>query len=125
MLVIRNQQMSVFEKAATENRFNRFYDNLARIYPHVAARLGAEGVRARAQRAMDRAESHGFRERENIEAFVHIAFLLDREDFDTAPETQWAGQILAWENADAYTKIAALEKRIQDDAMKAAVEAEK
>jgi len=122
MLVIRKPQMSVLEKNTSENHFDSLCRNLERIYPDVAERLGSDGVRDRALRAIERAKTHGFKENENIEAYVHIVFLLDREDFDTSSETAWAGQILEWENADEFTKIAALEKRIQDDAMKAAME---
>ena len=42
---------------------------------------------------------------------VGLMFILEREDYDVAAETGWAGKILNWHEAGEELKLAALEKR--------------
>jgi len=88
---------------------------LLRAYPEKVKDLSQDDLRNRIWHGIEKARGYGFKQRSNMERYVHLMFILDREDFDTAPETEWAGQILGWEDADEDIKMNALEKRVRDD----------
>jgi hypothetical protein len=117
-IVIRKHQQKLLE---ADVRRRRFVDPLAammeKLWPEQCERLGREGVRLRIEAGLEKAAGHGIREQTNMTRYVHLVFLLDDEDFDTAPGTEWAGTILAWKCGENM-KLAALEKRAQDEALK-------
>ena len=117
MLKINKEQMGIFEEDYFRRRIEKICHVMAKVYEDAAVELGADGVERRVRLAIEQAKEHGIEEPLNKERYVHLMFFLDREDFDTAPETEWAGQILGWPDADEHLKIAALEKRAQEEAI--------
>lgn len=94
-------------------------DSMAGTYPEVLQRLGRNGVRKRIESGIKRAVALGIERQANVLRYVHLLFVLDRDDIDSAPETAWAGTILGWTGADENLKLSALEKRAQQEQLAA------
>lgn len=86
---------------------------MSKAFPEQADALGPDGTSRWVETGVQRCAELGIVKRENVTRFVHLMFLLGRENFDSAPETSWAGAILGWSNAEEDLKLAALEKRAE------------
>jgi len=116
MLVIRDGQLGKIEKEIKEDQFKkRLFEAMPKAWLAKCAALGENGLKARIDSGIKKALSQNIQKHDNITRYIHLMFLLGREDFDTAPKTSWAGQILAWENASEEFRLAAVEKRAKTE----------
>lgn len=106
---IRPEQVDFLEH---ESFPRQLYRAIVRAWPERTAAMTEESLRTRLETTIESARGHGIEKRENITRYVHLTFLLGREDFDTAPETSWAAVILGWE-MDETKKLDKLEKRVE------------
>jgi len=119
MLVIRDGQLGEIEKEMKEDQFKRrLLKAMQKAWPARCAALGENGLKAWINSGVKRALNQNIKNHNNITRYIHLMFLLGREDFETAPETSWAGQILAWQNASEEFRLAAVEKRAKTELAK-------
>ncbi len=121
MLIVRKEQ---FEAIKVSAYMSYLLKTIRKAWPQQCRELGDDGVVNRIQKCLERADSHGITKTNNKTRFVKLAFLLDRDDFDTAAETQWAATILGWESGSENLKMSALEKRAEIE-MERQIEAER
>ncbi len=120
MFCIRKEQMAGFEKTAEEACRQRLQERMMRAYPQEAGRLGPEAVARRIDAGTAEAEAHGIADRENIERYLHLMFLFCTDSLAGSPEISWAGNILAWDDADEWMRLSALEKKARRELLRSA-----
>ena len=114
MLKIREKQLEELDRVFEEQNIPaQMAGLLKRSFPKACADLGEAGVMARIARGRALAEQYGIQQFPNVVRYINLMFILEREDYDVAPETGWAGKILNWYEAGEELKLAALEKRCE------------
>lgn len=93
MLMIRESQMAVFQKATRHTFEEEMVVHLARFSPLLCKAAGAEQTRQAVQFGIDQAESHGFTFRGPVRLYLEL-MLLFGSYFDTDPQYPWATEIL-------------------------------
>jgi hypothetical protein len=93
MLVIRKEQMEVFEQAALRTFEDQMVEHLKEFAPKHCEVLGESGVRQVVRLGMERARRYGFTNRGPVRFYLESMFLFG-SDFDTDPQLPWAGEIL-------------------------------
>jgi len=88
---------------------------MMRTYPEECTRIGEKGVKERIEKGLQQTRTHQILESVNITRYIHLMFLFKTDDLDTSPDTNWARQILEWEDTDEDFKLAALERRAQKE----------
>ena len=112
MLKIREKQLDELDRVFEEQNIPaQMAALLKRSFPEACSDLGKEGLRQRITRGRELAEKYGIRKFPNVVRYINLMFILEREDYDVASETNWAGKILNWFEASEELKLAALEKR--------------
>lgn len=93
MLIIRTEQMKVYE----DDALRRFEDEMVvhskEFTPRLCKVLGDEQLRVALRQAMKRADTYGFANRGPIRLYIELMFLYG-SDFDTDPQYPALGEIL-------------------------------
>jgi hypothetical protein len=114
MLKIREKQLEELDRVFEEKNIPaQMAAILTQSFPVECDKLGQEGLMRRVARGRELAGKYGIRKFPNVVRYINLMFVLEREDFDTAEETAWAGTILNWYEAEEELKLAALEKRCE------------
>jgi len=109
MLVIRKEQIRVFEEARLREWLA---DYLKRSYPAHCAQLTNRAVSAIVESGMTRGRALGLRVPTDLRKFVHVTFLLGT-DFESNGSLGWAVFILHdEEQPDPAERVALLEQAI-------------
>ncbi len=93
MLVIRKEQMAAFSTYVLTEYTERVVRNLRREFPRQTRDRSDEHLRELVEKGIRRAEGYGVTDESDLEQYVD-RMLVYGEDFDTRPETAWAGAIL-------------------------------
>jgi hypothetical protein len=93
MLLIRKQQIEVFEEARSPEFDDYMVAHLKDFTPLHLASLGEVGIRKLINVGMERAKKFGFTCRGPVKFYIETMILLGL-DFDTDPQYPWAGNIL-------------------------------
>ena len=93
MLVIRREQLEVFEDVAWTAFQEDLIAHVRRSLPWQSEIIQASGVRKVVALALKRAVRHGFTNKGPIRLYAELMFLLG-SDFDTDPQCPWAADIL-------------------------------
>ncbi len=93
MLIIRQQQMETFRKAALAAFETEMVLHCNEFSPHLYKVIGEKQMRVAVCRTIDRAYGHGFTNRGPIRLFIEM-MLLFGSNFDTDPQYSWAAKIL-------------------------------
>ncbi len=107
MLIIREEQMEIFEQVALRNFENTMIDHLEGFSPDHCRVLKNDGVRKVIQLGIKKAETYGFTDRGPVKFYIEMMFMLGSY-FDTDPQYPWAGKILTDEAIDQQTERADL-----------------
>lgn len=114
MLKIREKQLEELDRVFEEENIPvQMATLLERSFPEACAELGKEGLMQRIEKGRALAEQHEIKKFPNVVRYINLMFILEREDYDVAAETGWAGKILNWYEASEELKLAALEKRCE------------
>ncbi len=105
MLIIREEQMEIFEQVALRNFENDMIDHLKDFSPDHCRVLKNDGVRKVIQLGVEKAETYGFTDRGPVKFYVEMMFMLGSY-FDTDPQYPWAGRILTDEAIEQQTERA-------------------
>ena len=90
MLIIRNTQMNVLERAF---QTERVVSHLWRCFPSRCERLGQRRVREAAQRGINKGAAYGFTRLADLQQYVDLTFVLG-ENFESRRGYAWAREIL-------------------------------
>jgi hypothetical protein len=93
MLTIRREQMEAFHADAVQRFAARMGRLLQGTWPDLFRELGPEGFRALLARGIQRSMAHGLTRQLDIARYLNVMLALG-EDFETAPATAWAVEIL-------------------------------
>jgi hypothetical protein len=93
VLVIRAEQMKIFEQASRRRFEDEMVAHSKAFSPRLCEVLGDEPLRAALRPAIARAEDYGFTNRGPIRLFIELMFLCGSA-FDTDPQYAAAGQFL-------------------------------
>ena len=85
MIIIRAEQMKVFEQAARQQFEEKMMAHSKDFSPRLCEVLGEDQLRVAIRNAMKRAESHGFTNRGPVRLFIEMMFLFG-SSFDTDPQ---------------------------------------
>jgi len=111
MLVIRKAQLQALQEDLKKRQVAEL---MRKTWPEECEQLGPAGLQPWIDLGFQKASSYDMHDPAEAVRFIHLMFALG-EDFDTAPETAWAGTILHWAGASNELKLAALEKRAEDE----------
>jgi hypothetical protein len=93
MLLLRKQQIEVFEKARSPEFDDYMVAHLKDFSPLHSASLSEAGIRKLISAGIERARKYGFTWRGSIKFYIETMILLG-VDFDTDPQYPWPGKIL-------------------------------
>jgi hypothetical protein len=93
VLVIRSEQMKVFEQAARRQFEEEMLAHSKDFSPRLCEVIGDEQLRVALQPAMTRAEGYGFTYRGPVRLFIEMMFLCGSA-FDTDPQYPAMGEVL-------------------------------
>jgi hypothetical protein len=99
MLVLRNEQMEVFRKAALASFESKMMVHLSGFAKRHCEVIGEENVRYVIRLGIERSALYGFTDRGAIQLFLELMFMFGSY-FDTDPQLPWAAQILQNREAD-------------------------
>ena len=111
MLTIRDAQMGVFRQARLGAFVDRMTRHLETEFPSQFERLGPSGTRAFVERSLASAAGLGIKLEGALGALIEIWFVYG-EQFERAPEREWARNILAHPRLPDHVKVAALQDRL-------------
>jgi hypothetical protein len=93
MFVIRSAQMVIFQRAAYRQFEGLMITHLRCCYTATVSRLSDDDLRSLIREGTERAWKYGVTDAYDICRYIECIATYG-EDFDTQPETEWAGEIL-------------------------------
>lgn len=112
MLVIRKEQMKVFQVGALRRFEDEMVLHAQEFAPELGKVLGDQQVRLVVRAATVRADGYGFTNRGSLRLFIELVFLFGSA-FDTDPQYPWASAILR-DSFDQMQKAERLYQKILD-----------
>lgn len=104
MLIIRKEQWDVLSKYMVDQFVDRALAYLQRAFPEQTKDIPEQELRSIIRAGIDKAESYGITDEVDVERFLECMVRYG-SDFDTDPETSWAGQILHDESLTGTEKM--------------------
>jgi|SRR5436190_8867622 len=101
MLIIRAEQMKVFEQASRRRFEDEMVEHAKAFAPPLCEVIGDEALRVAIRSAIVRAENYGFTNRGPIRLFIEFMFLCGSA-FDTDPQYRAVGQFLRGSGDQMY-----------------------
>jgi hypothetical protein len=105
MLIIRKEQIAVFEEIAQKNFELELADHIREFIPKHAKAVGEEQVSAAVSYGVERARQYGFTNQGPVRFFIELLCLFGC-DFDTDPQLPWVQIILKDEEISDQTQRA-------------------
>jgi hypothetical protein len=109
-MIIRDQQMAVFEQAVRQNFEDEMVEHLKKFAPAHCAVIGEPSIRQVIRLGMERSQKYGLTERNSIRIYLELMVLFG-SDFDTDPQVPWAGEVL--KNSAAASEVVRLDSLYQ------------
>jgi hypothetical protein len=104
MLIIRDEQMEIFEQAALQSFEDRMVEYLEEFFPKNCTLLGEEKVRQIIAQGWERAIQHEMPSERGVRIYVTLIFMLGNS-FDSDPQFPWAEEIIKDVTIDEMTRI--------------------
>jgi hypothetical protein len=104
MIVIRDEQMQVFQAVAVERYVGQCVARVERCFPAQLALHGRDGVEALVRDGVARAERYAVADDAEVDRFIDL-MLTVALDFDSRSEMAWAAGILASRGLDEHAKM--------------------
>jgi hypothetical protein len=108
MLIIRQQQLDVLSRHMRRQFETRMADHLRSRFPEATYQLDDGTLHGLIVSAVARAESYGIEFEADLQRFLEYMLVLSW-DFDTAPSSAWAGEILRRRELSGSTKISRID----------------
>ena len=93
MLIIRRQQIEIFEAANFAQFEQEMLEHLRRELPAHYSGLGEAATREAIRYGIQKARTYGIRTHYGVKAYLKLLFVFGR-DFDADPTLEWAGRVL-------------------------------
>ena len=93
MLIIRKEQMEVFEEAALQDFEDEMVEHIKQFTPKQSEVIGEDNVRQVVRMGMEKAEAYSFTKQGPVRFYIDMMFMLG-SDFDTDPQYPWTSEIL-------------------------------
>ena len=93
MLRIRKEQLDVFSKHMRQQFEDRMAVRLRSRFPDHTSQMDDAELRTLVHDGTDRAKAHGVAKQFDVQRYLEC-MVLHGADFDSAPATSWAGDIL-------------------------------
>lgn len=110
MLVIRKEQMAVFEAHMREGFKRRMAGHLTAAFPGPAGAMTADEMGSVIEVGIERAAGYGITREGHVQRFLEYMFT-HGPNFDTDPETSWAGEVLKMTDVDGSVKMDWIDER--------------
>lgn len=110
MLIIRKEQMAVLSQYMRRQFEHRLMMHLRTAFPERLQDIPEAELLAMIQGGIDKAAAYGVELEDDVERYVEYMVPYG-SDFDTNPQTAWAGEILRTEHLDGSAKIASLDEK--------------
>lgn len=104
MLVIRREQMQVFDEYASKGFEDRLVRHLAERFPDVCREREEASVRETIRNGIERSKGYGITTEFDVARYIELMYLFS-EDFDTNPETSWASPVLEDTDLGGHAKM--------------------
>jgi hypothetical protein len=111
MLVIREEQMEVFEQAAVQSFESRLVEHLKKEFPKHSEAMGDAALLEVVRCGRERAAKYGLAGERSVRLYLELMLMLG-SGFDEDPQLPWAAEILRKQGAgDETARIDALYKK--------------
>lgn len=97
MLVVRKEQMQVFEEYSQKAFEREMAEHVKEIFPKHSAAIGDDNLTKVVELGIARAEKYGLTQRGPVRFYIEMMCIFGC-DFDTDKQLQWAGTVLTNEN---------------------------
>jgi hypothetical protein len=104
MLIIRKEQIKVFEEYTLQRYKARILVHLMEIWPERCRELGEEYVRESIEKGIKSATSYGITAENDVVGYIDLMYVLSM-DFDADPTMHWAASILQDQDLLPHKKI--------------------
>ncbi len=111
MFIIRQEQMKAFEDEGYEQFVDETVVHLQTNYPEQTKEMSTPDLRKFVETGAEKAEPYGVVTVTDVRRFLGCMLELG-EDFDVAPQTAWAGEILRDESATGTLKMDKIEEQM-------------
>ncbi len=110
MLIIRKEQMAVFEAHMLAQFRQRMAGHLTAAFPDAAGGMTAEALNGLIDDGIAKAAGYGITQEGNVQRFLEY-MLAHGPGFDADPETAWAGEVLRMTDVDGSVKMDWIDER--------------
>lgn len=110
---LRKDQLKIMADHYQEDFWNRLLQHLRKVFPNDTQEMSGQLLLERARPTVNRAGEYGIEMEYDVVRFVDLTFLLGG-DFDSSPETPWAGEILHDKTLTGTQKMDALWNYVQE-----------
>lgn len=111
MFIIREEQMKVFDDYAYQEFVDEMVVHLQTDYPKQTAEMSEPELRKMVEDGVERAEKYDITTVSDVERFLGYMLILG-PDFDVAPQTSWAGDILRREETRGTAKMDSIDEHM-------------
>lgn len=111
MFIIRQEQMKAFEEEGYEQFVDETIVHLQTNYPEQTKDTSTPDLQKFVENGVTKAEPYGVVTVTDVRRFLGCMLELG-EDFDVAPQTAWAGEILRDESATGTLKMDKIEEQM-------------
>jgi hypothetical protein len=120
MLIIRKEQMQVFEQAAVKSFESRMVEHLKKEFPKHSEAMGEGALQKVVRRGRERAAKYGLAGERSVRLYLELMLMLG-SGFDEDPQLPWAADVLRNQGAGEETaRIDALYKKVGEYAHRTA-----
>lgn len=103
MLVIRKEQMDIFSRHMLKQFEDLMANHLRSRFPEQTRDISEPDLRNLINDGIDKDETYNITIEDNVQRYLEYIVTYG-SDFDTNPETSWAGDILRMEDLDGTRK---------------------
>jgi hypothetical protein len=111
VLIVRQEQVAVFETALQQQFAERMVPYIERMYPGHYGLLGELGTFALVKKGITLAERHGIDDRHD-QAKLILLMVEFGERFERSPERPWAEQMLLDKEIPGAVRVSAIRARL-------------
>lgn len=104
MLVIRKEQMKVFEEYTFRSFINRVSDHVVKIWPELCTEMGEVAFKGSIERGIKSAFAYGINTENDIVGYIDLMYIFGF-DFTSDPNIPWAIDILLEKNLHPHKKM--------------------
>jgi len=110
MLVIREEQMSALSQAMLKQFEDRMVVHMSNNFQDETREISEGELRALIQEGIEQAEQYQITLEDDVRRYLEFMVMYG-QNFDTSPDTAWAGEILHAKELDGTAKMDLIDER--------------